>query len=175
MLIQELSADITTILWVLLAVMVVIACVVCVAGKLGDVFGQAFLFNTGFAVFTLGNLLGGFSQPASHGADLLAYRCVIGARGSGRRATWRVCVCVRTTAMAPPSGASARRNDTQQPSPPVPLLCAGLGAAFLFTNSSAIITDSFAPYGQVRAPVVPVCGASRNDRAIRRRRRQAAP
>lgn len=27
----------------------------------------------------------------------------------------------------------------------------GIGAAFLFTNSSAIITDSFAPYGQVGA------------------------
>jgi MFS family permease len=87
---------------VLLSVMVVISSVVCLAGKLGDVWGQAALFSVGFLLFTVGSLLGGFSQSSQQGHDLLGYRVVI-----------------------------------------------GLGASFLFTNSSAILTDAFAPFGQV--------------------------
>lgn len=72
-----LDANIVSILWVLLSVFLVIAAVVCVAGKLGDIVGQAALYNYGFAIFTIGSLIAGFSQASEHGHDLIAYVKVV--------------------------------------------------------------------------------------------------
>ena len=101
-LVIALNSSLTTMIWILLVVMLAIACVVPLAGRLGDLFGQAVCYSVGFAIFTLSSLLSGFATKEQEGTDLLGYRVVM-----------------------------------------------GVGAAFLFTNSAAIITNSFAPFKQV--------------------------
>jgi MFS family permease len=101
-LVRELHTTLTTMIWVLLVVMLVIAAIVPLAGRLGDMFGQAKLYNMGFIIFTISSLLSGFCTTENKGTDLIGYRVIM-----------------------------------------------GLGAAFLFTNSGAILTDAFAPYNQV--------------------------
>ena len=101
-LIIELNTQLGTMMYVLLVVLLMIACVTPIAGKLGDIFGQAPLYKFGFGLFVLGSLGGGLCQHINNGYDLVGARIVI-----------------------------------------------GLGGAFLFTNSAAILTDAFAPYNQV--------------------------
>lgn len=101
-LVSDLDASITTIIWVLLSFLLVVAAVVPITGKLGDIFGQQLLFNFGFLMFTIASFLSGFSQKSAMGYDLIGYRCI-----------------------------------------------QGIGATFLFSNSVAIITNTFAPYKQV--------------------------
>ena len=101
-LIIELETTMNTMMWVLLVVLLMIACVTPIAGKLGDVFGQANLYKFGYWVFLLGSLGGGLCDKANKGLDLIAARIFI-----------------------------------------------GLGGAFLFTNSMAILTTAFVPYNQV--------------------------
>ena len=92
----SLDAQFLTIMWVLLSYLLITTACVPVVGRLADIWGRKALFNAGFAVFTLGSLLAGVSQPAFHGADLVAARVI-----------------------------------------------QGLGAALLFTNSTAIVADAF--------------------------------
>src|SRR5579859_4695076 len=92
----SLDAQFHTIMWVLLSYLLITTACVPVVGRLADIWGRKALFNAGFAVFTLGSLLAGVSQPAFHGADLVAARVI-----------------------------------------------QGLGAALLFTNSTAIVADAF--------------------------------
>jgi MFS family permease len=101
-LIEDLDITISTMMWILLCVLLLIAAVVGIAGKLGDIFGQATLYKFGYIVFIIGCLGGGFAKKENKGMDLIAVRVVI-----------------------------------------------GFGAAFLFTNSSAILTNAFAPYNLV--------------------------
>jgi MFS family permease len=101
-LIQDLDTSITTMMWILLVLLLVISATVGIAGKLGDVFGQAALYKFGYWMFTAGCLIAGFAQKKNQGQDLLGARVIT-----------------------------------------------GFGAAFLFTNSSAILTGAFAPYGKV--------------------------
>ena len=101
-LIVQLETELATMMWVLLVVLLMIACVTPIAGKLGDVFGQSALYKFGYWVFLIGSLGGGLCQPANKGLDLVVARIFI-----------------------------------------------GLGGAFLFTNSMAILTDAFAPFSQV--------------------------
>lgn len=100
--ILDLQVTIATMMWILLSVLLVIGAMVGIAGKLGDVFGQAFLFKFGYATFIIGCLGGGFCTQEQKGMDLVAARVII-----------------------------------------------GFGAAFLFTNSSAILTNAFAKYNLV--------------------------
>ena len=95
----DLRMEISTLMWILLVVMLVICGVAGASGKLGDILGQATLYKFGYFVFVVSALGGGFSQRGNKGYDMLVARLFI-----------------------------------------------GLGAAFLFTNSSAIITNAFAPY-----------------------------
>ena len=81
-LIIALQADIATILWVLLSFLLVVSSIVPIVGKLGDLVGQAILYNIGFAIFTVASLLSGFSQTSAHGKDLIFYRCLLGIGGS---------------------------------------------------------------------------------------------
>jgi len=101
-LLEYLDTPITTMLWVLLVVFLMIGGVVAIAGKLGDIIGQAALYKFGYFMFVAGSLIAGFSQKKNKGLDLLGARIII-----------------------------------------------GFGAAFLFVNSSAILTNAFAPYGRV--------------------------
>ncbi len=92
----SLDAQFLTVMWVLLSYLLITTALVPVVGRLADIWGRKRLFNAGFAVFTLGSLLAGLSQPAFHGTDLVVARVI-----------------------------------------------QGLGAALLFTNSTAIVADAF--------------------------------
>src|SRR5207253_4635397 len=47
-----------------------------------DIFGRKRMYVAGFAVFTVGSLLGGLAQPQFHGWDLVAYRVLQGIGGA---------------------------------------------------------------------------------------------
>lgn len=59
----RLQTDCITIMWVLLGYLLVTTAFVPVVGRLADMFGRKNLYNSGFAIFTLGSLLCGMSQP----------------------------------------------------------------------------------------------------------------
>src|SRR5207245_4038913 len=71
-----------TIMWVLLGYLLITTALVPVVGRLADMVGRKRLYVAGFAVFTLGSLLAGVSQPQFHGWDLVAYRVVQGVGGA---------------------------------------------------------------------------------------------
>ena len=98
----DLSMTINTMMWVLLVLLLLIGAVVPAAGKLGDIIGQARVYQAGYWIFVIGCLGAGFVNTNNLGYDLVAARVVI-----------------------------------------------GFGAALLFTNSSAILTNAFAPYNKV--------------------------
>lgn len=90
----DLRMNISTMMWVLLVLLLVMGAVVPIAGKLGDIFGQSEVYIAGYWIFVLGSLGGGLVDESYKGYDLVAARTII-----------------------------------------------GLGAALLFTNSSAILTN----------------------------------
>ncbi len=94
--IATLRSNFLTVIWVLLAYLLVTTAIVPVIGRLADIFGRKGLYNAGFAIFTLGSLFAGLSQARFHGWDLVGARVV-----------------------------------------------QGVGGAFLFANSAAIVTDAF--------------------------------
>ena len=77
-----LRAGFLTIMWVLIAYLLSTTALVPVVGRLADMVGRKRLYVAGFAVFTLGSLLGGLAQPSFHGWDLVAYRAVQGIGGA---------------------------------------------------------------------------------------------
>jgi EmrB/QacA subfamily drug resistance transporter len=77
-----LNASFLTIMWVLLGYLLITTALVPVVGRLADMWGRKRLYLAGFAVFTLGSLLSGVSQPSAHGWDLVAYRVVQGVGGA---------------------------------------------------------------------------------------------
>src|SRR3954469_13436797 len=77
-----LDAGFLTIMWVLIAYLLTTTALVPVVGRLADIFGRKNLYNAGFAVFTLGSLLAGFTQPALHGWDLVVCRAIQGIGGA---------------------------------------------------------------------------------------------
>ncbi|MBV9544768.1 MAG: MFS transporter [Chloroflexi bacterium] len=78
----SLGASFLTIMWVLLAYLLITTALVPVIGRVVDMVGRKRLYVAGFAVFTFGSLLAGFSQPQFHGWDLVAYRIVQGVGGA---------------------------------------------------------------------------------------------
>ncbi|MFZ2473014.1 MAG: MFS transporter [Methanothrix sp.] len=78
----QLHAGFMTIMWVILGFMLITTALVPVVGRLADMFGRKNLYNAGFAVFTLGSLLCGLSQPQFQGWDLVVYRMVQGVGGA---------------------------------------------------------------------------------------------
>src|SRR5690348_16252160 len=77
-----LNAGFLTIMWVLLGYLLITTALVPVVGRLADMVGRKRLYVAGFAVFTLGSLLAGLSQPQFHGWDLVAYRVLQGVGGA---------------------------------------------------------------------------------------------
>ena len=67
-----LQAGFLTIMWVLLGYLLITTALVPVIGRLADMFGRKNLYNAGFAIFTLGSLLAGLSQPQFHAWDMVA-------------------------------------------------------------------------------------------------------
>ncbi|MGD0818279.1 MAG: MFS transporter [Methanomassiliicoccales archaeon] len=76
---QDLHSDILSMVWVLLAYLLVITILGTQVGKLGDMFGRVRMYNLGFAVFTFGSLLCGIS---SDGTQLIAFRVLQGIGGA---------------------------------------------------------------------------------------------
>jgi EmrB/QacA subfamily drug resistance transporter len=77
-----LDSSFLTIMWVLLGYLLITTALVPVVGRLADMFGRKKLYVAGFAVFTLGSLLAGLSQPQFHGWDLVFYRVIQGVGGA---------------------------------------------------------------------------------------------
>lgn len=81
-LLTALRAGFLTIMWVLLAYLLITTALVPVIGRLADMFGRKRLYVAGFAVFTLGSLLAGLAQPQFHGWDLVGARVIQGVGGA---------------------------------------------------------------------------------------------
>ena len=77
-----LRADFLTIMWVLLGYLLITTALVPVIGRLADMFGRKNLYNAGFAIFTVGSLLAGLSQPQFHAWDMVASRVIQGIGGA---------------------------------------------------------------------------------------------
>ncbi len=77
-----LNANFLTIMWVLLGYLLITTALVPVVGRLADMVGRKRLYVAGFAVFTLGSLTAGLSQPQFHGWDLVASRVLQGVGGA---------------------------------------------------------------------------------------------
>ena len=58
---RELASPISTIIWTILIYLLITAALTTQAGRLGDMLGRGVVYNTGFAVFTIGSALCGFS------------------------------------------------------------------------------------------------------------------
>jgi EmrB/QacA subfamily drug resistance transporter len=76
---QDLNTDILSMIWVLLAYLLVITILGTQVGKLGDMLGRVRMYNLGFALFTFGSLLCGLSQD---GTQLIAFRVIQGVGGA---------------------------------------------------------------------------------------------
>jgi EmrB/QacA subfamily drug resistance transporter len=57
----ELRSPLGTIIWVILAYLLVVTLLTTQLGRIGDIFGRARLYNTGFAVFTAASVLCGLA------------------------------------------------------------------------------------------------------------------
>jgi EmrB/QacA subfamily drug resistance transporter len=75
----DLHSDILSMIWVIMSYLLMITIFGTQVGKLGDMFGRVRLYNVGFAVFTAGSLLCGFSAT---GAELIGFRVLQGLGGA---------------------------------------------------------------------------------------------
>jgi MFS family permease len=65
----DLHSDFVTMIWVIIAYLVVNTALVLSLGRLADMYGRKLLYNVGFVVFTIGSALCGF---APNGLSLVA-------------------------------------------------------------------------------------------------------
>jgi MFS family permease len=72
----DLKSDFVTMIWVVIAYLLVNTALVLSFGRLVDMYGRKKMFNLGFAVFTVGSALSGL---AFSGLSLVAFRVVQGA------------------------------------------------------------------------------------------------
>lgn len=98
---NDLHSDLISMVWVIMAYLLVTTIATTQVGRLGDIFGRVRMYNLGFALFTLFSLLCGFSQ---NGSELILFR-----------------------------------------------VFQGLGGAFIFANSGAILADTFPPQERGKA------------------------
>jgi len=71
----DLNSDFVTMIWVIVAYLVVNTALVLSLGRLADMYGRKLLYNVGFVIFTIGSALCGF---ASTGLSLVAFRVIQG-------------------------------------------------------------------------------------------------
>ncbi|AHC52106.1 major facilitator transporter [Sulfolobus acidocaldarius SUSAZ] len=72
---QELRADLSIIIWVIIIYLLIIAVFTTQLGRIGDIYGRSRLYNMGFLIFTIGSALCGASLSA---VDLVAFRAIQG-------------------------------------------------------------------------------------------------
>jgi EmrB/QacA subfamily drug resistance transporter len=75
----DLHSDILSMIWVIMAYLLVITILGTQVGKLGDMFGRVRMYNLGFAIFTFGSMLCGFS---STGPQIVDFRVLQGIGGA---------------------------------------------------------------------------------------------
>ncbi len=61
---RDLVSPLSTIIWTILIYLLITAAVTTQAGRLGDMFGRAGVYNLGFAIFTIGSAASGFAPGA---------------------------------------------------------------------------------------------------------------
>ena len=76
---DSLNSNFITSIWIILAYLLVIAVTTTQMGRIGDIYGRSKIFNIGFAVFTIGSALCGFSP---HILLLITFRAVQAAGGA---------------------------------------------------------------------------------------------
>jgi EmrB/QacA subfamily drug resistance transporter len=76
---QDLHSDILSMVWVLMAYLLVITILGTQVGRFGDMLGRVRMYNLGFALFTIGSLLCGFSVD---GPQLIGFRVLQGIGGA---------------------------------------------------------------------------------------------
>ncbi|HII41351.1 MAG TPA: MFS transporter, partial [Thermoplasmata archaeon] len=72
---EELRSDFVTMVWVVIAYILVNTSFVLSLGRIGDMYGRKRMYNLGFAVFTVGSVLCGISINA---LTLVGFRAVQG-------------------------------------------------------------------------------------------------
>ena len=72
---EDLHSDFVTMIWVIIAYLVVNTALVLSLGRLADMYGRKLLYNVGFVIFTIGSALSGF---APNGLSLVGFRVVQG-------------------------------------------------------------------------------------------------
>ncbi|MCL4517703.1 MAG: MFS transporter [Thaumarchaeota archaeon] len=75
----DLHSDIISMIWVIMAYLLVITILGTQVGRFGDMFGRVRMYNLGFAIFTVSSLLCGIS---STGSELIAFRVMQGIGGA---------------------------------------------------------------------------------------------
>ncbi len=75
----DLHADMVSMVWVIMAYLLVLTMFATQVGRLGDMYGRVRMYNLGFAVFTAGSVLCGLSHT---GPQLIAFRVVQGLGGA---------------------------------------------------------------------------------------------
>jgi len=75
----DLHTDILSLVWVIMAYLLVITVLGTQVGKLGDMLGRVRMYNLGFAIFTFGSLLCGLS---STGTQIIGFRVIQGIGGA---------------------------------------------------------------------------------------------
>ena len=70
---RDLVSPLSTIIWTILIYLLITAALTTQAGRLGDMFGRAGIYNLGFAIFTIGSAASGFAPNAEF---LIAARAV---------------------------------------------------------------------------------------------------
>ena len=91
----DLHSDLISMVWVIMAYLLIMTIATTQVGRLGDMFGRVRMYNLGFAIFTVFSLFSGLSNSSG---ELILFR-----------------------------------------------ILQGLGGAFIFANSGAIIADTFPP------------------------------
>ncbi|MGI0092007.1 MAG: MFS transporter [Nitrososphaerales archaeon] len=76
---QDLSSNIISMIWVIMAYLLVITVFGTQVGRLGDLYGRVRVYNIGFGIFTLGSLFCGLAQG---GSELVAFRVIQGLGGA---------------------------------------------------------------------------------------------
>ncbi len=70
---RELAAPLSAVIWTILIYLLITAALTTQAGRVGDMFGRAGVYNLGFAVFTIGSLFAGLAPDVN---ILIAARAV---------------------------------------------------------------------------------------------------
>lgn len=81
---DSLHSNLAISLWIILAYLLVLAVATTQMGRIGDIYGRSKIFNLGFAIFTVGSALCGFSP---HIYSLIAFRGLQAVGGAIMQAT----------------------------------------------------------------------------------------